>query len=161
MGSELCRETEFRPHLVGEYRNIPTIGSRKPFYEDKEYAPHYNLEIIMSSYLELFNNRFKAINNSKQETHLITALVYFHNKFLNLIHPFADGNGRVCRIIMGIVMMKNNCPPVFPHILEESHRFEYVSQIVACEKLNSDEPLIKFLAEGMTMTMQQKTDGVF
>ncbi|MFV8325893.1 Fic family protein [Flavobacterium sp. ZS1P14] len=34
---------------------------------------------------------------------MLTALSFFYNTFLNAIHPFTDGNGRVCRIIMGVV----------------------------------------------------------
>lgn len=108
MGNELSWNGNFKKELVGNYRNFQVIGYREPFYENKEYNPHYNLEIIMSSYIEFFTRKFNAIDNSKDDTHLITALAYFHNKFLNDIHPFADGNGRVCRIIMGTIMMKNS-----------------------------------------------------
>jgi Fic family protein len=150
MASPLAWETDFKPELVGNYRNVPTIGSRQPFYDDKEYAPHYNLEIIMASYIEMFNSRLNDIDNSVYEKHLLTRIVYFHNKFLNEIHPFADGNGRVCRIIMGAVMMSNNCPPIFPQITNQEQQIEYITTIVQCEKEGNNVPLIKYFAEGMT-----------
>lgn len=62
----------------------------------------------MASYMDFFIRWFADIDNS--DRHLLSALAYFHNKFLNLIHPFADGNGWVCRIIMGKMMMKNGAP---------------------------------------------------
>jgi Fic family protein len=150
MSSELAWEVDFKPHLVGEYRNIPTVGYREPFFENKEYVPHYNLEMVMSTYINMFIDRFEHIDNSKDETHLITRLSYFHNKFLNKIHPFADGNGRVCRIIMGTVLMKNSCPPIFVKIKSDEDRLEYISKIVDCEISQSDVPLIRLLAEGMS-----------
>lgn len=150
MGTPLAWETDFKPELVGDYRNVPTVGSRQPFFENKEYAPHYNLEIIMATYVEMFNNRFNDIDNSNFEKHLLTRIVYFHNKFLNEIHPFADGNGRVCRIIMGAVMMLNGCPPIFPQIIQQEQQIEYINTIVECEQQKNDEPLIKYFADGMT-----------
>ncbi|WP_310282377.1 hypothetical protein [Flavobacterium piscis] len=81
MSSPLSWETDFKPELVGNYRNVPTIGSREPFFENKEYAPHYNLEFIMTSYLNLFNSKLKDIDNSNYDKHLLTGIVYFHNNF--------------------------------------------------------------------------------
>ena len=156
MDSELAWETNFRPELIGQYRNIPVVGSRQPFFEDKEYTPHFNLDIAMASHINLFNNKLLAIDNDDENKHLITALSYFHNNFLNKLHPFADGNGRVCRIIMGGVMMKHNCPPIFPHILEEAHRFDYIAKIIECEQQNSNLPLVKFLSEGMTVNLLER-----
>jgi Fic family protein len=156
MNSELSWEGDFQRHLVGNYRNVPTIGFRQPYFPNKEYAPHYNLEVIMPSAIEQFTNRFRLIDSKNNDTHLITALAYFHNKFLNEIHPFADGNGRVCRIIMGIIMMKNNCPPIFAPILSNEDSIEYITKIVECEEQKSNLPLINFLAEGMAEYLQSK-----
>lgn len=156
MSSELAWEVDFKPHLVGKYRNIPTVGYREPFFENKEYVPHYNLDMVMASYMDLFVGKFDNIDNSKDDTHLITALSYFHNLFLNKIHSFADGNGRVCRIIMGTILMKNNCPPIFIKITSEEDRFEYISKIVDCEKSKSDTPLTKLLANGMSDYLEER-----
>ncbi len=32
MSSPLAWETDFKPELVGNYRNVPTVGSRQPFF---------------------------------------------------------------------------------------------------------------------------------
>ncbi len=150
MDNPLTWETEFRPELVGNYRNIPTVGSREPFFENKEYAPHYNLDVIMASYVDMFNSRMDCINNQNAEEHLLTRIAYFHNKFLNEIHPFADGNGRVCRIIIGALLMRNNCPPIFPEITTTEEQIEYISTIVECEQNKSDAFLVAYFAKGMT-----------
>ncbi len=156
MSSEMSWEVDFKPHLVGEYRNISTVGYREPFFPNKEYVPHFNLEMVMNSYLDIFNNKFKHINNNKEENHLLTAIAFFHNLFLNHIHPFADGNGRVCRIIMGIILMKNNCPPIFTKITSEEDRFEYINKIVESENIKSDKPIVEFLAYGMSEYLENK-----
>ncbi|MBP6757537.1 MAG: Fic family protein [Bacteroidia bacterium] len=160
MSSDLAWEVEFKPELIGAYRNIPTVGSREPFFENKEYAPHYNLEIIMASHINLFTARFENIDNSNEATHLLTALAYFHNTFLNAIHPFADGNGRVCRIIMGAVLMKNSCPPIFPQITAPEHQMEYITTIVNCELQKSDELLVRYFAKGMTDSLLKRVNDL-
>jgi Fic family protein len=143
-------DTGFKPELVGNYRNVPTVGSRQPFFEDKEYTAHYNLEIIMESWIEQFNNRFSDIDNAIENKHLLTRIAFFHNKFLNDLHPFADGNGRVCRIIIGAILMLNNCPPIFPEITSQEEQIEYITTIVNCETEKSNILLVKYFAEGMT-----------
>lgn len=150
MPNELSWEGDFGKGHVGEYRNYAVVDRREPYYNNKEYVPHYNLEISMASHIELFQTQFAAINNSQEETHLITALAYFHNKFLNLIHPFADGNGRTAQIIMGTLMMKNDCPPVFAQILTSDEMFGYIHTLIECEKENPDVAFAAFLANGMS-----------
>lgn len=159
MENPLAWETEFKPELVGEYRNVPTVGSREPFFENKEYTSHFNLEISMSSYINVFNSKLNDINNTESEKHLLTRIAYFHNKFLNDIHPFADGNGRVCRIIIGAVLMSHNCPPIFPEIRTQEEQIEYISTIVKCEENNNDDLLIEYFAKGMTNYLQKRLNA--
>ena len=158
MEDEEAWEAEFRKELIGNYRNIPTVGSRQPLFEDKEYAPHFNLEIIMASNIDFFNRAFEDIDNNIEEKHILNRVAYFHNKFLNEIHPFADGNGRVCRIIIGTILMKNNCPPIFPEIKTTEEQIEYITTIMKCEQTNSDEPLTKYFALGMTEYLKVRID---
>jgi Fic family protein len=150
MESPFAWETDFKPELVGNYRNIPAVGSREPFFENKEYIAHFNLDVIMPSYVDIFNNKFRQINNTNYETHLLTVIANFHNTFLNKLHPFADGNGRVCRIIMGAILMSNNCPPIFPQIIDQNKQVEYITKIIECEKNQTDEILTEYFARGMT-----------
>ena len=48
--------------------------------------------------------------NSVDEGDVLTRASYFHLVFEN-IHPFADGNGRVGRVLMNYFLMLNNYPP--------------------------------------------------
>lgn len=52
--------------------------------------------------------------------------------------------------------MKYNCPPIFVKITSDRDRFDYIHKIVACEKLNSDEPITEFLANGMSEYLEEK-----
>jgi len=155
MSNELSWSGDFKPELVGNYRNYQVIGYREPFYKNREYNPHYNLEIIMGSHIEFFQRMFHEVDNSNEEKHLITTLANFHNKFLKDIHPFAYGNGRVCRIIMGTVMMKNGCPPVFAQILNNIDMERYITTIIECESSQSNQPFVEFLANGLSAYLEK------
>lgn len=156
MESPFAWQSDFRPELVGNYRNIPVVGLREPFFEDKDYCSHFNLEVVMPSHIDIFNNRIRQIDNSKYETHLLTMISFFHNKFLNELHPFADGNGRVCRVIIGGILMANNCPPIFPQIINEEQQVEYITKIVECEKSGDDKTLVEYFANGMAEYLRNR-----
>ena len=158
MGSDLSWNGDFKPELVGNYRNHPVVGSREPLFRDKEYVPHYNLELSMASHMDFFVHRFDHIDNSDSESHLLMGLAYFHNKFLNHIHPFADGNGRVCRIIMSTVIIKNGCPPIFPKIENDDDMVGYINTIIECERTASDAPLVVYLAEGISDYLETRVN---
>ena len=159
MGDKLSWDGNYQAHLVGNYRNYPVVGYRGSVMPPKEYVAHYNLEISMASYLDVFVKKFDAVDNHANETHLITSLSYFHNIFLNKIHPFADGNGRVCRIIMGIIMMKNGCPPIFTQVINHEDMRGYIDVIIECEKQASDEPFIDFLALGIARALESRVNN--
>ena len=59
----------------------------------------------------------------------------FHILF-ERIHPFADGNGRVGRLIMAFQAIQNN---IVPPLIENEHRSEYLKAI------NDKDELFKFI----------------
>ena len=61
-----------------------------------------------------------------------------HFRFIN-IHPFGDGNGRVARLLMNYVLIKNNYPPLN---IKYSERQQYYK---ALEKGNLENDEIYFL----------------
>lgn len=153
-------DSEFSINLVGEYRDFQVIGKREPYFEDKEYLFFSHIEISMASYIGVFYQQFNNIDNQEENKHVLTRLAFFHNIFLNKIHPFADGNGRVCRIIMGAVMMKANIPPIFPEIINFEDNMEYIKTIIACEASESDKPFVEYLAKGLSNYMLKRIQEI-
>jgi len=67
-----------------------------------------------------------------------------HNQFEN-IHPFADGNGRVGRILLNNILIKHNLPPVN---ITLKNRMEYYATLQAYENDQDIKPTIElFLKE--------------
>ena len=63
----------------------------------------------------------------------------FHIQF-ERIHPFADGNGRVGRLLMAYQAIQNN---IVPPLIENEHRDDYLKAI------NDKDDLCKFLDESI------------
>lgn len=61
-------------------------------------------------------------NQNKKKIHPLVLAIIFHHKF-EKIHPFMDGNGRTGRMIMNLILMKNNLPPA---IIHKKTRKEYL-----------------------------------
>ncbi|MFH1589905.1 MAG: Fic family protein [archaeon] len=89
---------------------------------------------------------------NKKKLHPLELATLFHHKFEN-IHPFSDGNGRTGRMMMNLIMMQNNHPPI---IIERRDRKEYLEVMSKADKAikkdlkaNGEEysELIKFVTE--------------
>jgi Fic family protein len=48
-------------------------------------------------------------NENKDQLHAVELAAKFHTKFTT-VHPFADGNGRIARLLMNYILQQQNCP---------------------------------------------------
>jgi len=77
--------------------------------------------------------RFNSNNMSLED------IAQFHILF-ERVHPFADGNGRVGRLIMAFQAIQNN---IVPPLIENEHRTEYLTAI------NDKDKLFKFIEDSI------------
>lgn len=90
-------------------------------------------------------------NKNKYPGLILAAVV--HNQFEN-IHPFADGNGRVGRILLNNILIKHNLPPIN---IGFKNRIEYYNSLQAYQKEQDVKPTLKlFLKEYKTLKKQLK-----
>ena len=87
----------------------------------------------ISNDLENLLYRFKSNNMSLED------IAQFHILF-ERVHPFADGNGRVGRLLMAFQAIQNN---IIPPLIENEHRSEYLKAI------NDKSELLKFIEESI------------
>ena len=78
--------------------------------------------------------------NKKEYPEILLAAVV-HNQFEN-IHPFADGNGRVGRILLNNILLKNNLPPVN---IDLKNQREYYQTLQFYEKEGNIRPTIELI----------------
>jgi len=64
-------------------------------------------------------------NQEKNNLHPLKLAALFHGKF-EQIHPFEDGNGRVGRFLINVILIKNNYPPL---IIRKSQRMAYLKAL--------------------------------
>jgi Fic family protein len=96
----------------GEYRDIPIFVTGS--------------EVKRSNYKEISSNIKKLLEwykLNKNKLHPIELTSIFHIWFEN-IHPFIDGNGRVGRELLNLILLKENYPRV---IINLTNRSRYIS----------------------------------
>ena len=92
--------------LAGEYRKSSASAGRHIF----ESVGH------IEGYME---DAFLRFHETKKDDPIMAATNLF-GKIIN-IHPFEDGNGRICRLILAHVLIHMKCC-LFPIILSSFHR---------------------------------------
>lgn len=99
-----------------------------------ETTPPENVEGEMNKLIEWFHKN--------ERIHPLQRASVFHGKF-EKIHPFDDGNGRVGRLLINIMLLNNNYPPL---IIRKSQRLSYFSCLEAFDNGYEDK-LNRFLIE--------------
>lgn len=83
--------------------------------------------ILMKQWCENLEYRIKELKNNdlltdgERNIQLLELLLYFHIQF-ERIHPFSDGNGRVGRLLMVYVCMREN---VMPFVIQSRDKSSY------------------------------------
>jgi Fic family protein len=108
---------------------------------DERYIKGVDIKLslphMISNDIENLLYRFNSNNMSLED------IAEFHILF-ERIHPFADGNGRVGRLIMALQAIQNN---IVPPLIENEHRSEYLKAI------NDKDELLKFIDESIQNSM--------
>jgi Fic family protein len=98
--------------IAGQYRNINvSIGGSSHELPDWQELPQH---------LETF---YTFLTNRPKNLHPVEFAALAHQKFV-IIHPFADGNGRVARLLMNTILIQNGYTPILapPMIKREYYR---------------------------------------
>ena len=104
-----------------------------------------------SRVISLLDNLVKWYEEHKSKYPPIVLVAVVHNQFEN-IHPFADGNGRVGRIILNNILIKHNLSPIN---IELRNRLEYYNTLQEYEKNKNIRPTIEFLLKEYKATKKE------
>lgn len=111
------------------YREIPIMLLGKPFA--KLSSPEKVYEDITTLLL--------WYEQHEHTTHPLELAFKFHAQF-EKIHPFCDGNGRVGRLLLNYILLKNN---YFPIIIRKNSRNQYIKCLEAADR-KKYTPLLRF-----------------
>jgi len=130
--------------FAGQLRNVEVVvtNSKGEILHQGVAASQLNLALKdMISWHKENKDKFKPL--------VMAAIV--HNQFEN-IHPFQDGNGRVGRLLLNFILLKNEYPPI--NITLED-RAEYYSTLQEYEKKQNLKPTVEFLVKQYKKTLKR------
>ena len=102
------------------YKKFPNVIVGKKIKTTPPEKVHNEITELISWY-----------KKNKDKIPLIKLVALFHGKF-ETIHPFADGNGRVGRFLINVILANNKYPPI---IIRKSQRLAYIT---ALEKFDDE-----------------------
>jgi Fic family protein len=92
----------------------------------------------------------KWYDKNKEKIHPIELAALFHGKF-EQIHPFEDGNGRVGRFLINVILVGRKYPPL---IIRKSQRIAYLKALENFDNKHSDT-LRRFVLERFKETYRK------
>jgi Fic family protein len=104
------------PLLRGKFKEHPN-NPRRPDGSTHEYCPPVHVDSEIDRLLELFNSYF--------EKDPVVVAAWLHHRFTQ-IHPYQDGNGRLARVIVTMVLVQHDLLPV---VLDRDIRVEYIDAL--------------------------------
>jgi fido (protein-threonine AMPylation protein) len=124
----------------GRYRQVACVAGHQDGTEVTQFCRHSDISAEMNRYCELA--RAMLINDAIDVFMKVAWLQWA----LLRIHPFADGNGRVARIISSLPLCKLHLPPV---AVSQANKMSYFNSLHTADRMNNLRPLANFLQESI------------
>jgi len=131
-------------HFAGRFRDVEVVirNSRgKIIHAGVQVSDLDNALKDLVDWYRKNKNKFKPL--------LLAAIM--HNQFEH-IHPFQDGNGRVGRLLLNFILLKNRYPPIN---ISLEDRAEYYHTLQEYHKSQNLRLTIKFLIKQYKKTLKQ------
>ncbi len=122
-------------------------GEKIHWYMEYTKVPEAILDLLNKINLQL-----KTSDITDIQKHPLTIATFFHNRFLGEIHPFADGNGRVCRIIMNDILIKKGFSPIF---IKDTDKINYFKFFETSSSTDLDA-MLTFFADQLIDSLKSK-----
>ncbi|MCP9752876.1 Fic family protein [Ferruginibacter sp. HRS2-29] len=119
---------------VGNYKEYPN-SVRLANGEMFHYTSPTNTPIEMQELIEWYRSEESVL-------HPITLAAMLHYKFVR-IHPFDDGNGRISRLLVNYVLLKNNYPPI---VIKSDDKNNYLKALHLAD-IGEYDSFIDYIAE--------------
>lgn len=147
MGKEYWAKTQDQYGNIGQMKGRP--GQYKELPNNPEgknlYKQPFEVKSLMA---ELIN--WLELEGDKKEIHPVIIAALFHIRFVT-IHPFDDGNGRMSRILMNMILMSNG---FVPSIIRVENRNEYIASLALAQGTDDTEPFITIVATEVKRSLE-------
>lgn len=152
---ELMRNVRGGEKSPGEFRTsqnwIGPSGSTLPTASFVPPPPHELMNALGA--LENF------LHEGKTTVPLLVRCGLAHAQF-ETIHPFLDGNGRVGRLLITLMLCEEGAlsrPLLYLSVFLKAHRAEYYDRLTAIRQNGHWEPWLKFFMRGVSQTARAAT----
>lgn len=129
------------PIQAGEYKK----QNNHVLKSDGSIHYYVDVSLVASSISDLID--WYKVNQN--QLHPIELAAQFHYEFVR-IHPFADGNGRVGRLLMNWILMKHHFQPV---VIQMTDRQNYYDVLDKADQGTVSE-FIKYIAQTLLLTQK-------
>ncbi|MEK9159321.1 MAG: Fic family protein [Patescibacteria group bacterium] len=133
------------PEMGGKFRTTEvTVSKHKP-------PRFFQVPQLMEDFTEDLKVRLKGLPEFEGEgflKELVELLAWTHHRFL-WIHPFFDYNGRIARLLISMILMNLNLPPIELRVETRMSRIKYVKALSEADEgdFTSLEKLIRAALE--------------
>lgn len=124
---KLFKET--KPNIAGKIRNHQVAISGSRFVP----PPPAELNALLADFIKWYNKSKSKLNPVE-----LAALV--HLKFVT-IHPFTDGNGRISRLLMNLVLNRHEFPMLN---IEYKNRSSYYTALERSQTKPNESPFVQW-----------------
>lgn len=135
---------------LGEYKTMPnhvlTATGAMHYYATPEETPA-RMRDLMDVY---------QIAQHDERVHPLVLAAWLHHEFVN-IHPFDDGNGRMARLLMNLVLMKKHYPPIVIQQAKNERNAYY--DALSQADVGDLHPFIEYLAERLQHSLDIQLRG--
>jgi Fic family protein len=130
--------------FAGKFRNLNVVIRNSRGEVIHAGVPKEELKDYLNEFIEWYYE-----NKIKFKPLVLAAIL--HNQF-EYIHPFQDGNGRVGRLLLNFILLKNNYPPININLED---RQEYYKTLQEYSKNENLKPTLDFLIKQYKKTLKQ------
>src|SRR3989339_566637 len=132
---KLVVKNTLKPELknqIGKYRTLQVYIRGTNWFPPKSTEVPKEIASLLSWYTK-----------NKKKLHPLILAAYFHSAF-ETVHPFVDGNGRVGRLILNLILRKNNFPMIN---IPNKKKYIYYEALESAHTKGDLRPLVKFLLD--------------
>ena len=128
----------------------------KPLSAGK-YKVRPNHVLTLSGTIHKYTEPIKVVDEMQElltefdknkKLHLVERAALFHYRFV-CIHPFDDGNGRMARLLMNLLLMQAGYPPC---VVRHIRRREYLQSLEHADSTGKTDEFIRLLASELIQT---------
>ncbi len=98
-------------------------------------APHHlDIDFLLKDFISWYNE-------NKRKLHPVELAALTHLKFVK-VHPFADGNGRIARLLLNLVLHSNKYPMM---TVEHANRGRYYTALDEFDDTQEEEVFVNYI----------------